>query len=195
MKTKLFLISVFSCIYFVSSAQSNSEASKSWNWGLRAGYNSSNFEEYSKYIKSRSSFHAGLFAEKSISKSISIEPGIQFSSQGSGRENSVDMRFHYLHIPLMSKFYLGKRLNMIFGPQFGYLISAHQGGSAFLRQGLNSFEFSGLVGFGYDFQQFNLQLRYAHGFTKAAKYYYGTDDPVFQNRVMQLSVGVPLGKL
>lgn len=95
----------------------------------------------------------------------------------------------------MGKFYLGKRLNVIFGPQFGYLVSAHQGGSAFLREGLNSFEFSGLVGFGYDFQQFNLQFRYAHGFTKAAKYYYGTDDPVFQNRVLQLSVGVPLGKL
>lgn len=192
MKTKLFFISVFTCIYFLSPAQSNSESS-GWGWGVRAGYNSTNFEEYTKIVDWRSSFHAGLFAERSISKSINVELGLLFSSQGSGRENSVDMRFNYLHLPLVGKLYLGQKFNLFLGPQLGYLISAYQGDGKFAREGLNSFEFSGLAGFGYDFQQFNLQFRYAHGFTKAAKYYYGTDDPVFQNRVMQLSIGVPLG--
>lgn len=194
MKTKLFLISAFTCICFISSAQSNSEPS-SWGWGVRAGYNSTNFEEYTKIIDWRSSFHAGLFAEKSISKSINVEPGLLFSSQGSGRENSVDMRFTYLHLPLVGKFYLGQKFNLFLGPQLGYLISAHQGDDKLMREGLNSFELSGLAGFGYDFQQFNMQFRYAHGFTKAAKYYYGTDVPIFQNRVLQLSIGVPLGRL
>ena len=90
---------------------------------------------------------------------------------------------------------MGQRFHLFLGPQLGYLISAHQWDGRFRREGLNTFEFSGLAGFGYDFQQFNLQFRYAHGFTKAAKYYYGADDPVFQNRVMQISIGVPLGNL
>lgn len=90
-------------------------------------------------IKFRFSGHAGVFVEFDVSYNFKLQPELVYSSQGfqfttdlaaidNGGSNTdqnrtrTNVRLNYLTIPLIAKFRISDKLNLEFGPQFGFLI-------------------------------------------------------------------------
>ena len=111
------------------------------SFGVKAGLNySSVVGDLTEGIKFRFSGHAGVFLEVEFTDKFSFQPellyssqGFQFSSDLNTIENSggttdqndfrTNVQFNYLTVPILGKFALNDRLDVEFGPQFGFLLN------------------------------------------------------------------------
>lgn len=111
------------------------------NFGVKAGLNySSIVGDLTEGIKFRFSGHAGVFVESEFSYTFSLQTellyssqGFQFSSDLRALENSgatfdendfrTNVQLNYLTVPILGKFALNDRLDVQFGPQFGFLLN------------------------------------------------------------------------
>ncbi|TMM58838.1 PorT family protein [Maribacter algarum] len=110
-------------------------------FGVKAGLNySSIIGDLTDGIKFRFSGHAGVYLEVEFTDRFSFQPELLYSSQGfqfssdlltiqNGDEvldqNDIrtNVQFNYLTIPILGKFALNDRLDVEFGPQFGFLLN------------------------------------------------------------------------
>lgn len=111
------------------------------HFGVKAGLNySSVVGDLTDGIKFRFSGHAGVFLEVEFTDKFSLQPellyssqGFQFSSDLRSIENNggpvdqndfrTNVQFNYLTVPILGKFALNDRLDVEFGPQFGFLLN------------------------------------------------------------------------
>jgi len=110
-------------------------------YGAKVGLNISslrgNYPTEIDETKSKIGFHIGGFAEYSINDKFSLQPELLISTQGGSSENieyygggsyyesfTQTPKLTYLNLPLMLKYKVLEKLNVEFGPQIGYLISA-----------------------------------------------------------------------
>lgn len=194
-------------LFFVISANAQTE------FGLRGGLNMSNIigdnvEDNNDYY----SFHIGFFTSIKITDNLSIQPEIQYSSQGADYETVFsegiyesitegELRFQYLNLPVMVKFNVFKGLFIEVGPQAGYLayskhlinytekengdITSRGRVQNNLRKLTNEIDYGVVGGLGYQFKD---------GLFLEARYYYGLNDIIKdidenRNSVFQFSVG------
>ncbi len=110
-------------------------------FGAKAGLNySSIVGDLTEGIKFRFSGHAGVFLELEFTYKFALQTellyssqGFQFSSDLQALENSgvtfdesdfrTNVQLNYLTIPVLGKFALNDRLDVEFGPQFGFLLN------------------------------------------------------------------------
>lgn len=148
---------------------------------------------------SRTSFHAGVFAEFPINSMFSIQTEALYSGQGakldfSGTDgDKAELQLDYINVPVLAKFYILEGLSIEAGPQFSFLVNdeidtnpnSNSGDNPTpFRDSLKTFEF-GVAG-GLTFQLpvgVFATARYNQGITKIA------DDIDIQNSVFQLGVG------
>ena len=199
---KLFTIGAFMIgAVAVTNAQDNgsNEQSMAVSFGIKGGVNLATINGDIDSPDSRTSFHAGVFAEFPIERIFSIQvealysgQGAQFDFRGSDGDKA-ELQLDYINVPVLAKFYLFKGFSVEAGPQFSFLVNDEidfnpnsNGGDepTPLRDSLKTFEFgvAGGVTFQTDMGLF-ATARYNQGITDIA------DDLNIQNSVFQLGVG------
>jgi len=108
-------------------------------FGIKGGLNySSIVGDLTDGIKFRFSAHGGVFLQIQFTKKFAFQPELLYSSQGfqfstdlssieGGTVGENDFRtnvqLNYITIPILGKFALNNKLDVEFGPQFGFLLN------------------------------------------------------------------------
>ncbi|MDH0673680.1 PorT family protein [Empedobacter sp. GD03861] len=83
---------------------------------------------YQNQTKFRTDFYVGGYANYKITDQISFQPELLYSKQGAGLKTNDNSKAklitHNINIPLMGRYEIMDGLNVEFGPQLGFLVSA-----------------------------------------------------------------------
>ncbi len=169
-------------IYTTTSAQES-------RYGLRLGVNLSSIssDDIGEGLdESRIGVAAGFFAEYFLTQKLTIQPELQYSSQGN---KSKTLRVNYIQLPVLFKYSIFRDVvNLQLGPQAGVKIWEWE-----RNQNYNTFDFAGVIGLGVNFtDNFFATVRYAHSITNV---FDDSDLPISvegNNTNIQLSVGYRL---
>lgn len=196
-------------VMFVTGA---SAQYKKTTWSVKAGLNVTNIwnADINPYgilgdvpdvsASADSKFKVGLYAggavEFRLGKVFALQPELIYSQQGNrykfkyeGVEHHWKGKMHYLNLPIMMKFYVGKIMSIDIGPQIGWMMSykgeglnwVHDLGSSY-EPDFEDFDFSGAVGVSFiALNQFDITVRYTHSITKTAE----VGDETWRNGVFQ----------
>lgn len=111
------------------------------HFGVKGGFNySSIVGDLTDGLKFRFSGHGGIFLEIDFSNRFKLQPEVLYSSQGFqystdlaaiqtngsvGEENDfrTNVQLNYITVPILGKFTLNDRIDLEFGPQFGFLLN------------------------------------------------------------------------
>jgi hypothetical protein len=118
------------------------------------------------------------FIEYKVSKTwgIAAEPG--FITKGgivrfgiNHYMSVIDMKLHYLQLPVVANFYCTNKFFVSIGPEFAYMINSQENipatATGFNDFKENAFEISGLIGLHYSIsKKVDIGFRYNHGLTK-----------------------------
>lgn len=185
----------------VATAQDNASNTESMavSFGVKGGVNLATINGSIDSPDSRTSFHAGVFAEFPVAEIFSVQvealysgQGAQFNFEGSDGDKA-ELQLDYINVPVLAKFYLFKGFSVEAGPQFSFLLNdeidvnpnSNDGDSPTpFRDELKTFEFgvAGGVTFQTDLGLF-ATARYIQGITDIA------DNINVQNSVFQIGIG------
>ena len=177
----LFFGLLFGGLLFGQEQQTTGEYSVSPKFGIKGGINLSNL--YVDDVEDENlkvGLNIGLLAKIPVTRGLSIQPELLFSSKGSKiKYNNLlstgEYRFNlnYMEVPVLAVINLAKNFNLHGGGYFAYMASANvkdvdnEGNTNSITE-LNSEDFNrfdyGLVGgFGVDVQNFTIGARYNYG--------------------------------
>lgn len=164
--------------------QTESESGLIGKFGIKGGLNFANM-----YIdnvgdeKMKLGWHAGFFAKFPITKGVSIQPELLWSSKGT-KLNYTDQligageyRFNlnYVELPVLFAFNLGENFHINIGPYVGYLAHADiteiEGDGTvdelleFDEEDFKRWDFGAAAGLGFDINKFTIGARYTLGLT------------------------------
>jgi hypothetical protein len=167
---------------------SNSMIAQNVNFGLKTGFNISNFTGGDAARNNLLGFHVGGFAEIKLNEKFSLQPELLYSTQGSEANDLVEVKVDYLAIPLMVKYYLSENFSIDAGPQASFLLNDKaefkDTSIPIVDTDAASFDFGLNVGVGYNFSSHLFaQARYNYGITTVG------DNPDIRNSVFQMSLG------
>lgn len=125
MKRKMLLLSaVFISITATSFAQK-------FQLGIKAGADVDKISGTSFKDAFAYGYHLGGFATIGLSKNVSLQPELYYSTANMKRDSSIDniyqqidpskIKFSYLNIPLLLNIKAGEKLSILAGPKFGIL--------------------------------------------------------------------------
>jgi hypothetical protein len=157
-------------------SRARSQAPHSISLGLKAGGSLSDLVgKDADFYKSIYGFHAGVFANISLSKLVAFQPELLYSQKGAKQTTVLDeytTRFHYVDIPL--SFHVNT--NGFFleaGPQVGLLAAAQQkvgSVSTNIKSLFNDADLGYIAGLGYQQKSgLGIGLRYNGAFTNVRK--------------------------
>lgn len=153
------------------------------SFGIKAGLNFSSFTgSGTEDLKGLTSFHIGILKEFIITKKLSFQPEVLFSTQGvKVKKMDDDYKLNYFTLPLMAKFYINDAFSVHAGPQVNILAGETKDvlpieGKTF------GYGISGGVEYTITGGLF-VQGRYCAGLSKIS------DDTDIKNPVIQLSLG------
>ncbi|AXG75155.1 PorT family protein [Flavobacterium arcticum] len=160
-------------------------------FGAKAGLNIADFGGDAETDGSRTGLHVGAIAEIKLTETFSVQPELLYSMQGAkGKELGVeyDLKFDYINIPIMAKYYLMEGLSIEAGPQVGFLMSA-KAEDEDVKDGYKGVDFALNGGVAYDLPMgVFFQARYSAGLNNIYDGE-GSDDYKTTNNVISLSVG------
>jgi len=165
-------------------AQAKPKVSQTW-LGIFAGPNFNDLDYYDKVTTiegANTSFHAGTFFQKNITKYFAVQPALLFSIRG-GKIRDIDSTINasLMNIELRISFlYLYKQLQFGVGPNFGYGLSGKLKSNGMKRDAYNTseshertlkrFEFGGNFMVGYTFKKgVFITANFLPGFTNIYK--------------------------
>lgn len=150
-------------------------------------------------------FDGGIGSEFGISKKISVQAEINFTTTGIMLVEEATGTFtkfqnSYIAIPLLAKFYLTPGLSIFAGPHFGYLLygrlvtySNEKDIKLNVTHGYKSFDFCAVAGMEYRFPAgLFANLRYQYGIAQIDKLTFGNDDEPLKNRYFTFRLGYSL---
>lgn len=195
MKKTVLLFAFVFCFGLVAQAQDDDLTLTKPTVGVKGGLNFANIGGDASGVSSRTAFHLGLFSEFWLSGTSILQAEFIYSSQGAKTDNGDNpIRYNYVNVPLIFKFYVSEGFHLDFGPQFGVLVGAEVQSNNItvdVKDELNTFDVAAGLGLGYDFGSADFSLRYNLGLTNTAE---DSGDETFPNRVIQVSLGFPLQK-
>lgn len=124
-------------VVFLNQTISAQEA----HFGIKGGFNySSIVGDLTEGLKFRFSGHGGLFLEIDFSEKFKLQPELLYASQGfqystdlaaiesggsvgGGNDFRTNVQLNFITVPILGKFSLNDKLNVEFGPQFGFLLN------------------------------------------------------------------------
>lgn len=140
-RSKFFYLKVVLVISLFNFLNISNGVAQETRFGVKAGLNySSVVGDLTDGIKFRFSGHGGVFVEMELAYNFALQTELLYSSQGfqvssdllaiennGGAIDDNDFRtnvqLNYLTIPVLGKFALNDRLDVEFGPQFGFLLN------------------------------------------------------------------------
>lgn len=102
--------------------------------GIRAAYGISNLRGGTGFF-TRPSFRAGFYTERALGKHVWIQPELSYALKGYRRYYDINSNqpfpdvgrettdYHYLTLPLLARFGLGKSVVFYAGPEFALLLA------------------------------------------------------------------------
>ncbi len=173
-------------------------------FGVKAGFDLTNFWGEDLPHGMKPSYQAGLFMEYHFNDKVSIAPEVTFASQGGkfkiGKDlfginvealglKDVDMTFNtnYVNVPIMFKYYATPSLSIDLGPQVGFNVYSKisgEGQSFDVKKNTKTVDFG--VGLGATYhvtENLFVQGRYTMGLTNAF------DQGDMKNGNLQLALG------
>lgn len=183
-------------------------------YGAKVGLNVATLNGDLEDAKSLIGAHLGGFVEIKINEKFAFQPELLYSMQGAKSEYSESepnysyseeskLKFGYLNLPLMAKYFATEKLFIEAGPQIGFLMSAKNefkfsetfmgytesaSGDDDVKDDLKSIDFGLNFGFGYEFtENVFASARYNVGLSDINDVQ-GSDIKI-QNGVLQFSVG------
>jgi len=191
------------------------------NVGLKAGLNLAGINN-TRYYESHVEINllktpfGGVYLHYKPTPKFALQPELIYAVQGMNSKTesrNTDLKLSYLNISIMAKVYFGKRFNVQFGPQAGFLVNAREKGIqrdytlAVSKVNINRREYyknadlAFCLGFGFDLPaRLEIATRLNFGITNIEKNHEtilfanrNGNGPV-ANRVIQFSLGYKLGK-
>lgn len=185
---------------------------KKVSFGAKGGLNISNFSGGITDVldyDSKFGFHIGGLAEMSLSKKMSIQFELMFSTQGASfsapitdgtgvvfGDIVVDINYDYLNIPVLAKYYVLKGFSIQAGPQIGFLVNAKAKSDleeVFGNENLedvSKLDLAFSFGLGYQLKSNLLfEARYNIGLSNTDDSELSNSDFAVRNSVLQISVG------
>lgn len=151
-KTLLFITFLTICSWGITQAQES-------KYGVRAGINISSIssDDIPENLEDgRIGMVFGFLAEFALTEKISLQPEIQYSSQGNKDEN---LRVNYIQVPVVLKYNFSDIFNAQIGPQAGIKIWEWEN-----NENYNTLDFAAVAGIGVNItDNFFADLRYAFG--------------------------------
>lgn len=165
-------------------------------FGVKAGVNFASITgDFTDDLDGRTGFHVGGVAEIMISDQFSFQPELLYTAKGAKFTEEgvdVDIKYDYINLPLMAKYYVAENFSIEAGPQIGFLASAKfEAGSESLdvKDETSGIDFGLGIGVGYKLESgLNFAARYSLGLSNTNDFE-GSDDFNQKNSVIQLSVG------
>jgi len=147
MKKKLLLF-VLLCTSLSLFAQEKEERTfGKTTFGIKAGLDHTMVINSQKAVNSVD-FYAGLFAETSLSRKLSLQYEMRYSSYGNN---------YFVEIPLLLKYHFNDKFSMTLGPRMDFLTND--------RAGARNFSMAAEIGAQYNItKQFFLDASYSVGF-------------------------------
>ena len=137
-----------------------------YGFRLGANYSTINSDNISEDIDDRFGFIAGFLAEYPLSTKVSIQPEIQYSSQGM---QIKELRSAFIQLPVFLKYNVSSQFNLHLGPQLG--IKVWQWEDRNKQADFTNFsdlDVSAVAGIGFSLSEsIFMDLRYAYGFLDA----------------------------
>ena len=100
--------------------------SQSVQLGIKAGANYANVTGSNLKTNPIINYHAGLVAKIGITKGLSFQPELLYSTQGASYETALSEyknELGYINIPVMLQIHLSKSISLDMGPQVGFLLN------------------------------------------------------------------------
>lgn len=178
------------------------------SYGLKSGINIATTRDLIAFPRNRLGWYAGGFATIPMQKNFFLQTELLYSSKGNRSYNQVGplkivTRLNYLNAPILLGCKIDQKTSLLFGPEFGYMTSAHIA----LSNGENfnesesypaKFDMGISVGLNYKISKdIGIETRYNYGF----KTLYSVDavgnrysDNKGANRVFQIGVNYKIHK-
>ena len=125
------ILLIIMCVSF------NSQAQKHASFGIKAGFNSSNFRATgleAAVFKTINSFHLGGLVQIPLTQQFYIQPELLYSEQGTQYQTTYDADdvggikdkwyLNYMNVPLLLQYRLKHGFGLETGPQVGFLLNA-----------------------------------------------------------------------
>jgi hypothetical protein len=158
--------------------------------GIKAGANFANVssDDDDVDIKSRTRFHAGLYANINFSEKWGVTPEVLWSGQGAEIDD-VEFNQDFVTVPIMLRWRIIDLISLEAGPQFNFLTNCELDGKD-VKDDYKSTTYSGAFGAVVHLPLgFNGGIRYVMGLTNMAD----DDDVDIKDRTFQLYLGWTLG--
>ncbi|WP_187261054.1 porin family protein [Pontibacter beigongshangensis] len=176
------------------------------SYGIKGGFNwvrlNVNSEDpyYEKWgYPYKPAFHVGLYSKYNMSERFSVNPELLFSNKGYISNNTsegakVYSHLNYLNLPVMAGLKLFKRMDLLFGPEFGYLLNR---GAKYNKEQYNRFDAGYALGANlHAGEKVYISFRYSYGLTSVINpdksQPPATEKVSFQNQSYQFSIGYRL---
>jgi hypothetical protein len=136
-------------------------------------------------------FNFGVYARLPVQDRLSLQPELVYSIQGI-KFSGESWHVNYMNIPILLRYAAGAGFGIYTGPQFGFLVSAHDrydGNSLTIKDAFHSSDFSWAFGLGYRIPQtkVGIDVRYNLGISNIGKERSFGDGSV-RNSVFQLGL-------
>ena len=112
---KKILLSVIVMVVFIGATSAQTR------FGVKAGVNFARLGADADDAAGITSFYAGGLADITVSESFHVQPEILYSAEG-----AEDAEFSLVRVPIMAKFYIGKRFNLQAGPSINVKLMADE---------------------------------------------------------------------
>ncbi|WP_396149661.1 porin family protein [Flavobacterium sp.] len=158
---------------------------QSVQFGIKAGANYANVTGSKINTNAIVNYHAGIVAKIGLTKGLSFQPELLYTTQGASYETALadyKNELGYIVIPAMLQIHLSKSITLDMGPQVGFLLNEKNN---FDVQKSNTFDASANAGLGLKItNSIFAQARYCVGLTKLQP------NSDIKNNVVQLSLGI-----
>ena len=158
---------------------------QSVQFGIKAGANYANVTGSKINTNAIINYHAGIVAKIGLTKGLSFQPELLYTTQGASYETALaDYKYElgYIVVPAMLQIHLSKSITLDMGPQVGFLLNEKNN---FDVQKSNTFDASANAGLGLKItNSIFAQARYCVGLTKLQP------NSDIKNNVVQLSLGI-----
>jgi Outer membrane protein beta-barrel domain len=170
----------FVVLFFVQMSYAQSV-----QFGIKAGANYANVTGSKINTNAIVNYHAGIVAKIGLTKGLSFQPELLYTTQGASYETALadyKNELGYIVIPAMLQIHLSKSITLDMGPQVGFLLNEKNN---FDVQKPNTFDASANAGLGLKItNSIFAQTRYCLGLTKLQP------NSDIKNNVVQLSLGI-----
>lgn len=168
-------------------------------FGIKGGINfpnsSSDFHENETLL----GYQVGIFSEIKTDEKFAIQPELFYSTHGvknkferDGIAYNNDIKFRYLSLPILAKYFVVQGLSVQAGPQVSFLMKAEENGIN-ITDHVKTIDVGLNFGIGCNFLEVcSVDLRYNLGLSNAVDFHVGEDNYKIKNNLFSLTLGYKL---